>query len=113
MQAAGGFERAGARGDELDFVSVELQVLVLAQPTRGAREHFERPGDVENLRLRVAEHRDAVRYTSGPRRVLMGASMAENDAWSSERPRARCAKIFRIRTPENSPCNAAHSSHEL
>jgi len=34
---------------------------VVTQPARSAREHFERPGDVEDLRLREAEHRNAVR----------------------------------------------------
>jgi hypothetical protein len=38
---------------------------MLAQPPRRAREDLERPRDVEDLRVREADHHDAVRAAGG------------------------------------------------
>ena len=63
-------DRAGTRRDELGDVGRHARAAVLGEPARGAREHLERPGDVEDLRLREAEHHDAVRFRAGFRSAV-------------------------------------------
>jgi hypothetical protein len=65
-----------------------MYATVIAQPARSARKNFDRPSDVQNLRLRIAKHDDAMRLAALAYRwelsvrhaVLVQRSMAENDA---------------------------------
>jgi hypothetical protein len=51
---------AGARGNKFRRVGRNARATVLGEPARRAREHLQRPGDVEDLRLRETEHHDAM-----------------------------------------------------
>ncbi len=65
-------DRAGARGDEFRAVGGGAPAAMFGEPARGAREHLERPGDVQHLGLRETQHDDAVRPWAGSRAAILG-----------------------------------------